>query len=257
MNDNQTTNNASDMNERQSQLATVLIGVLIVVAGFLIYTVFSNQNSLETINDVDLANDTTEQTDSTMEQADESDTTPNEPEGGTTYKVQAGDTLWSIAQKAYGDGYKWREIADANGISIDNTSLDVDQELSLPALGGPSETTTDTNDDAAMTDDESTDTTDEQANEDQNNQDESDETQSTEDSEMTAGESDQMGLPATYTIQHGDTLWSIAQKFYGNGDMWHKIFDYQGNNLSYYTSITSGQRYPIIHAGNVITIPAL
>ena len=33
---------------------------------------------------------------------------------GATYEVQKGDTLWDIAIRAYGDGYKWSEIAREN-----------------------------------------------------------------------------------------------------------------------------------------------
>ncbi len=33
---------------------------------------------------------------------------------GATYEVQRGDTLWDIAVRAYGDGYKWGEIAREN-----------------------------------------------------------------------------------------------------------------------------------------------
>ena len=33
---------------------------------------------------------------------------------GATYEVQKGDTLWDIAVRAYGDGYKWSEIAREN-----------------------------------------------------------------------------------------------------------------------------------------------
>jgi len=35
---------------------------------------------------------------------------------GTTYRVQQGDCLWDIAVRAYGDGYKWVDIAKANTI---------------------------------------------------------------------------------------------------------------------------------------------
>ncbi len=31
-----------------------------------------------------------------------------------TYTVERGDTLWKIAMRAYGDAYKWVEIAEAN-----------------------------------------------------------------------------------------------------------------------------------------------
>jgi nucleoid-associated protein YgaU len=33
---------------------------------------------------------------------------------GNTYTVRLGDTLWSIAQKAYGSGYEWYRIDQAN-----------------------------------------------------------------------------------------------------------------------------------------------
>ena len=31
--------------------------------------------------------------------------------------------------------------------------------------------------------------------------------------------------PRTHTVVRGDTLWGIAQKFYGNGTLWPRIFD--------------------------------
>lgn len=36
---------------------------------------------------------------------------------GNTYTVQAGDTLWDIAVRAYADGYRWNDIAKANNLS--------------------------------------------------------------------------------------------------------------------------------------------
>ena len=50
---------------------------------------------------------------------------------GETYTVQSGDTLYSIAEEVYGDGNRWAEIAEANGID-DQSGLTVGQELDIP-----------------------------------------------------------------------------------------------------------------------------
>lgn len=48
-----------------------------------------------------------------------------------TYQVEVGDTLWEIAQRFYGDGTKWRLIANANGID-DPRRLQVGTVLIIP-----------------------------------------------------------------------------------------------------------------------------
>ncbi len=40
----------------------------------------------------------------------------NKPITATSYTVVKGDYLWEIAVRAYGDGYKWVEIAKANNL---------------------------------------------------------------------------------------------------------------------------------------------
>ncbi len=42
------------------------------------------------------------------------DTTQETSIAGATYEVKKGDNLWNIAVRAYGDGYKWSEIAREN-----------------------------------------------------------------------------------------------------------------------------------------------
>lgn len=37
-----------------------------------------------------------------------------------SYTVQAGDSLWKICKSAYGDGAKWREVAEKNNIANPN-----------------------------------------------------------------------------------------------------------------------------------------
>ena len=56
---------------------------------------------------------------------------PAPPPDTSTYVVQKGDTLWSIARRVYGDGQRWKDIAAANGIT-DPTKIRVGQSLILP-----------------------------------------------------------------------------------------------------------------------------
>ncbi|MFQ5794504.1 MAG: alpha/beta fold hydrolase [Candidatus Bipolaricaulia bacterium] len=51
----------------------------------------------------------------------------------TTYQVQAGDSLWKIAEQFYGDGTQWAVIAEANGIDVENPrGLRVGELLIIP-----------------------------------------------------------------------------------------------------------------------------
>lgn len=50
---------------------------------------------------------------------------------GDTYTVAKGDHLWGVAVRAYGDGYKWTDIAKANDIKTPNY-IEVGQTLKLP-----------------------------------------------------------------------------------------------------------------------------
>jgi len=58
------------------------------------------------------------------------------PPGTETYTVQAGDSPWTIAQKVYGDGTKYKLIMEANGLT-DQTRLRVGTILKIPSLGNP------------------------------------------------------------------------------------------------------------------------
>ncbi len=46
------------------------------------------------------------------------------------YVVKPGDTLWTISQRTYGDGSKWKSIADKNGIK-DPKKLQTGKKLML------------------------------------------------------------------------------------------------------------------------------
>jgi len=50
---------------------------------------------------------------------------------GNTYVVVQGDDLWDVAVRAYGDGYQWVKIAQANNLENPNL-IHVDNKLQIP-----------------------------------------------------------------------------------------------------------------------------
>lgn len=50
-----------------------------------------------------------------------------------------------------------------------------------------------------------------------------------------------MGTPVSYTVQSGDTLWKIAEKHYGNGALWQKIYADNTGTISDPNRIYAGQ----------------
>lgn len=58
-----------------------------------------------------------------------------------TYTVQAGDTLWAIAETFLGDGNAWRSIYEANQETIggDPDVIRPDQVLVLPVVEAPAD----------------------------------------------------------------------------------------------------------------------
>jgi len=53
------------------------------------------------------------------------------PIEGTTYTIQKGDNLWEIAVRAYGDGYRWVDLAKANQLENPNI-IHPGNELQIP-----------------------------------------------------------------------------------------------------------------------------
>ncbi|MFJ4652762.1 LysM peptidoglycan-binding domain-containing protein [Nocardia sp. NPDC088792] len=56
---------------------------------------------------------------------------PPPPPAAQTYTVEPGDTLWAIAERFYGDGNRYQDIANANGIPNPD-AINVGQVLTIP-----------------------------------------------------------------------------------------------------------------------------
>ncbi|MBL0172646.1 MAG: LysM peptidoglycan-binding domain-containing protein [Gemmatimonadaceae bacterium] len=80
---------------------------------------------------------------STAQSAGEQTTPPKQPAAkpsarkdtaSTTHLVKAGETLWSIASRYYGDGHQWRAVARRNGIALSSdTALRIGTRLVIPS----------------------------------------------------------------------------------------------------------------------------
>jgi nucleoid-associated protein YgaU len=120
---------------------------------------------------------------------------------GKTYVTQKGDDLWHIAERAYGDGYKWVEIAKANNLTNPNV-LYSNTKLTLPVITPTPQIAQEKSSTVPVVVEKNT----------------------------IKGH--------TYTVAKGDDLWNIAVRAYGDGYQWVKIA--QANNLTNPSKIFSG-----------------
>ena len=215
--------------ERQSQFATILIGLLIIASGLLIYNYFQSVNQPNTTTS-EQANNQEESSPTPTPSGEDNGEQPKAAEN--SYTVKGGDSLWSVAEEVYGDGHQWRKIAEANELATDAQGrpvIEVGQLLAVPETTG-----SDSTEDQLAQAPEPT-ATPEVAGE------------STGNGQLSETPSTAI---ETHTVQRGETLWSIADQAYGDGQEWHLIFNDSHNNLG-----TLADGTPLIHAGNVLYIP--
>lgn len=149
-----------------------------------------------------------------------------------SYTVQAGDSLWKIAERFYGDGFKWREIAKANDIS-NPSKLEKGLALNVPREGMTSSANTTAS-----------------ATETANSENESSVSATTNigvGGGAAAGVADAQRQDAAgqteYVVQKGENLASIVQKQCGSGTSWVHVA--KDNKLV---------NPRVIHAGNKLLI---
>jgi nucleoid-associated protein YgaU len=217
----------------ENNISMLLGAAVIVVVGFLIVNYFKN-----------LENGTTIPSSSTT-----ADQTPATVKLPTNHTVSEGETLWSIAEKYYKSGYNWVDIQKANNLT--NASvITKGQQLTIPDVAAKTATTTGsdlatatqtaqpvmtsaspspvvTASPAATPKEETVATT--KGGEPLTG------------TKVTAGEAISGD---SYTVVHGDSLWKIAERAYGNGQKWTEIA--QANKLLHPGTI---------HAGNVLKLP--
>lgn len=137
------------------------------------------------------------------------------------HTVAPGETLWGIAEKEYGDGFKWQEIAKANNIT-NPSQLEKGVNLTIPALTPSPAIAESTKPTVIPT------------------------TAPVVQNTVTPVQNgtDLKISGTTYTIAHGDNLWSIAVRAYGDGYKWIDIAKING--------LTNPN---LIFSGNVLQIP--
>ena len=132
------------------------------------------------------------------DEAVQTEATPGEPviveENGekvpqglpSSYKVEKGDTLWSVAEKFYNSGYNWVDIAKENKLKNANV-IEVGQELSIPKVAVKKATVLSASDSSKTV------------------------------VNKIDGDS--------YQTQKGDFLWDISVRAYGDGYGWVRIYN--------------------------------
>ena len=138
---------------QRNTLAAIAAGVLVVIAGFLVYNYFSRvgreaepevsqeaaifeEGEISIPEPREIADESEEEglvvrEEVTADEEDSSEVTaptvagawvvrdfaPDSIKGGS-YTVQSGDTLWEIAEARYGTGFDWGKILEANKDSV-------------------------------------------------------------------------------------------------------------------------------------------
>lgn len=119
---------ASFFNLNESTFSTILGALVVIVIGILVVNYFRSTKPQIT----EIAEQTQEATTAgkieTIINEKGEEIPVNLPD---TYQVTEGDKLWTIAEKYYGSGYNWVDIATANNLT-DADVLLVDQELTMP-----------------------------------------------------------------------------------------------------------------------------
>jgi len=168
------------------------------------------------IEEVHIAQDIPSEENAVILDEDSETTTYTSSRDVVYYTVQSNDNLFKIARKHYGDGKKWAKIFEANRDSMsDSNSLYVGQELLIPDIKIEKEV--------------------------------SDNIIRPVSGSLNNRRSRSSNVD-THTVEAGDTLYRIAEKYYDNPGEWTKILEANEDTIEDEGSLRKGQ---------VIIIPRL
>src|SRR3989344_6745245 len=173
----------------ESTISMVFGALVVVVVGFFLFNFVRGRGS-----------DTAPQV---TPEAAQSQVTPEAGKVPTglpgTHKVVLGESLWQIAERYYGSGYNWTDIAEANNLSNPGVITE-GQELVLPSIeaktgtgAGVAQAPTPTSSPTQIT-------------------------------PAPMAETPKAITGESYTVVRGDHLWGIAVRAYGDGYQWVRIW---------------------------------
>lgn len=110
---------AQDTDSPQSKISMVLGALIVIIIGILVFNYFNRDNA--SLGPAQQAN----------KQEAGQDVKPDKLPG--KYTVKEGDTLFTIAENYYKDGFKYTEIAKANNLSNPD-QLETGSSLEIPKL---------------------------------------------------------------------------------------------------------------------------
>lgn len=156
---------------------------------------------------------------------------------GRTHTVVAGDDLWKISEKYFNTGYNWTDIAKANNITNAN-QIEIGQKLVIPDVSPAAPT--------EMAQAPETTVTVAPTATSAPTVKPTEEIKATPTATVTSAPQQAETTPTSgsYTVQKGDSLWSIAVAQYNDGYKWVEIA--RANKLVHPN---------VIHTGNVLTLP--
>lgn len=203
----------NDLRNRDSSFSLILGALIVIVLGVILFNLFNKTSS-------------SQNTTPAAAQTQSGDVDKNSLPG--KYTVKDGDTLYSIAQKYYGDGYQFNQIVKANNLPDEN-NITVGQVLEIPKLTASPSPTASTSASPSGSQQVSQ--------------------QNTQLTQGTGGSNSETEwgptiTGGTYTVQAGDWLSKIAGRAYGDIYSYNKIA--QANNIS---------DPNLIEPGTVLTIP--